>query len=156
RLFVNDVLRHEKLTGYVGAPRYPATYKVQIFTPVGATPYEIPRPVLAGDWQLRPADSAGNPVVLFVTPSFGSLVAGADVLEKEFINGTAPGAYSLVARIPTGDDIYMEDAVPAGGSTFAGGGDTFTFGSTTPSPFSGTSRHKHALIAGSHNHGFNA
>lgn len=138
RLFINNTLLHERVSGFTGGIKYPAFYgdvTLQRASATGAFP-RIPAPKLAGDWQLRPKDRLNNPVVVFTAPSHGSIGAGASDLEKEYFNGTIPGPYELAARIDVGIEIWVEDGIPSGGTL--GGGTTGSWvNSPPPVPFSG-------------------
>jgi len=50
--------------------------------------------------------------------------------------------------------VWVDDAVPAGAWTGAGGGDTWNWASSNPTPFSGTLAHQSTLAAGIHYHYF--
>jgi hypothetical protein len=156
RLYINDVLRHERLVGFTGSVRYPATYRVQVFTPIGATPNTVPAPILRGDgWRLRPLDNDGDPVVTFLTPAHGSLDPGANALEKEYFDGTQPGEYKLIGRIDPALEVWVQDAAPAGSSVITSGG-SWVFGASSPPPFSGNLRLKSPLAAGDHEYLFHS
>jgi len=49
---------------------------------------------------------------------------------------------------------WVDDSVPAGAMTGAGGGDSWNWVSGNPSPFAGTSAHQSALASGLHEHFF--
>src|SRR5262245_22355374 len=140
RLFVNDLLIHERVSGFGSPIKYPAYYSFLINTPVGTAPYAMPAPKLTGDWQMRPLDSTGAGVVNFQTPPHGSFSAGSSALEKSYGSGTNPGQYLLTALVNTGDDIWFSEAAPAGSSVTTGGG-VWTFNvsgnGATPVAFSG-------------------
>jgi hypothetical protein len=121
RLFVNDILRHERVTGFVGGIRYPAFFGgVVLSQPSGSGALIIPAPLLSGDWQLRERDQLGNPVVAFATPSHGSITQSG--LSAEYFNGTIPGTYRLKAKIDPGFEIWAEDGRPTGSTESSGGG----------------------------------
>jgi hypothetical protein len=146
RLFINDVLQHS-ITTFASAVTYPATYKARLTLPVSVDPATIPAPLLSGDWQLRS-------VVTFTTPDEGSLSTNGPALATVYSDGDTPGIYALVGQIDPGVDVWMEDAVPTGGTQITGGGDAWTFGNTSPTPQTGTLRHKSSNAAGTHFHGF--
>lgn len=50
--------------------------------------------------------------------------------------------------------VWVEDTVPAGAWTGAGGGDTWQWINSNPAPLSGASAHQSALVAGTHYHYF--
>ena len=50
--------------------------------------------------------------------------------------------------------MWVNDAVPAGGTQFGEGGDSWTWVSSNPAPFSGTLAHQSALASGLHQHYF--
>jgi hypothetical protein len=52
------------------------------------------------------------------------------------------------------DTVWVEDATPAG-ATRGGNGETWTWISANPTPFSGTAAHQSNIVAGLHNHYFN-
>jgi len=63
------------------------------------------------------------------------------------------GACAEPTAKPT-PDVWMEDAVPAGGTQSTSAGDVWNFVSGNPTPFSGTLAHKSENIAGLHEHWF--
>ena len=50
--------------------------------------------------------------------------------------------------------VWVNDAVPAGGTQFGEGGDSWTWVSSNPAPFAGTVAHQSALASGLHQHYF--
>ncbi|MBE0546019.1 MAG: glycoside hydrolase family 9 protein [Verrucomicrobia bacterium] len=50
--------------------------------------------------------------------------------------------------------VWVEDAIPAGGVPGANGGDSWSWISSNPAPYSGTAAHQSALAAGLHEHWF--
>jgi hypothetical protein len=116
RLLINDVLRHERVTGFSGGIQPPAFYgDVNLIRPSasGALP-RIPAPILSGDWQLREYDRLGGQVVLFSLPEPNEGVITGAGGTTEYSDGVVPGNYKLSARIDTGLEIYVEDAPPTG------------------------------------------
>jgi hypothetical protein len=53
------------------------------------------------------------------------------------------------------DMVWIEDSVPDGAITGADGGDDWTWVTSNPAPFSGTSAHQSNLASGTHQHFFN-
>jgi hypothetical protein len=155
RLFVNDVLQHSR-TSLGAAVAYPAIYRGNVIgTPpfMASPPEAVPAPVLKGDWRLATVDQFALPIVDF-SVEHGSLGAGASELQKIYSGGSVPGIYKLSASIKPGNDIWVEDAFPAGASTFTFGGDVINFVGASPTPNTGALCHKSANVAGHHYHGF--
>lgn len=78
---------------------------------------------------------------------------------------------SLPASNPPGDDdpppppppppstvdyIWSDDAIPAGAWMSTSGGDTWTWVTSGPAPYSGAKAHQSAIVAGYHDHSFNS
>ena len=55
-----------------------------------------------------------------------------------------------------GDTVWVDDAVPAGATALAGGGDAWNWISANPAPFSGAKAHQSTLVPGLHEHYFNS
>jgi RHS repeat-associated protein len=53
-----------------------------------------------------------------------------------------------------GEVVWVDDALPAGATAASDGGDSWTWGSTNPSPYSGTVSHQSNIAAGEHQHYF--
>lgn len=162
RTFVDDVLVHSR-TGLGGVVAYPASFWAQLSgaTPpfVVGSPSVIPAYTLSGTWQLRPlitdTDTAldGTPLAIF-SVEHGNLSAGGNPLQRKYSGGTLPGTYKLKASVDPGSFVYMEDAVPTGGTQATENGDAWTFVGSNPTPFSGSLCHKSNNVAGDHCHLF--
>src|SRR5882672_7107385 len=153
RLFINDILAHQRVSGFAAGIQGPAFFSdvsVSVPSGTGRTPV-IPAPLLRGDWRLRPRNRSNNPIVIFTAPSHGS-IAQTD-LQAEYFNGTIPGAYILTAKIDTGIEIWVEDGLP-GGATLLGGSVGSWVNSPPPVPISGNLELRIPNAAGIHSYIF--
>jgi len=153
RLFINDILAHERTAGFAAGIQGPAFFSdLQVTVPsgTGRTPV-IPAPLLKGDWRLRPRNRSNNPIVVFATPSHGS--TNVSDLQAEYFNATIPGAYQLAAKIDTGIEIWLEDGLPAG-ATLIGTPSGSWVNSPPPVPISGNLELRIPNAAGNHNYVF--
>jgi hypothetical protein len=152
RLFINNVLVHERITGFTGGINYPAFYgQVVAIKPSGTGAPRIPPPLLFGDWGMRATDRLGNPVVVFTAPSEGA--TNANGLTVEYSDGEVPGSYKLTGRIDPGIEIWLEDGAPAGAATGAVG--TWAWvNSPPPAPISGALELRGSNAAGDHVYAF--
>jgi hypothetical protein len=94
-------------------------------------------------------------------PAFGSTFTFSPVnngvqwveAEAEWPDGRRAFAKaSFTANSP--NIVWVEDAVPAGATAASDGGDSWTWVSSNPAPFSGRLAHQSALAAGEHQHFF--
>lgn len=70
------------------------------------------------------------------------------------IVGTAKACYYKLDVSSPLDTVWFDDSLPAGASPAGDGGDTWTWVSSSPTPFSGTSAHQSNIAAGEHQHYF--
>ena len=68
--------------------------------------------------------------------------------------GRKPVFTKLQAYLASPQTIWVEDAIPAGATAFAEGGDAWNWTSTNPPPLSGALNHQSNLVAGMHQHAF--
>ena len=91
-------------------------------------------------------------------------VSAAQVgLEGRTLNGMAYTLYGgraswdyagKTAKPVNSDTVWMDDAVPAGATLAADGGDSWTWINSNPTPYSGSLAHQSTLAAGEHQHYF--
>ncbi|HTB81365.1 MAG TPA: hypothetical protein VK717_10810, partial [Opitutaceae bacterium] len=55
-----------------------------------------------------------------------------------------------------GETVWLDDAVPAGATSLAGGGDAWNWVSANPAPFSGAKANQSTITAGLHEHYFSS
>jgi len=63
--------------------------------------------------------------------------------------------WALLAISAKGAGIWMDDALPAGAGSGSTGGDSWTWVSSGPAPYSGSKAHQSSVTAGLHSHSFN-
>lgn len=73
------------------------------------------------------------------------------VAEVEVVGQLVSPAIPTPTPPPSEDSIWVEDAIPAGATTISGGWD---WRGSNPAPFSGSSHHQSALLAGGQQHFF--
>src|SRR5439155_8999439 len=89
-------------------------------------------------------------VQLYATQSAGT---GYSLNEMAvFAPGIGGGNTSAPAIGP--DIVWVEDAVPAGATAAAEGGDSWTWANNNPAPYSGSLAHQSTLVTGFHQHFF--
>src|SRR5262245_11768576 len=156
RVFIDGVLQHTRTLG--STVSYPGAYQVTTSgnaALVLVPPLIVPAPKLEGDWQLADVDLlVFSPIVSFLTPPIGSFTALGELRQKIFGGATTPGQYTLSAKIEPGRNVWMDDAVPTGGTQQTENGDAWTFVGSNPSPIKGTLCHKSNNVAGDHRHYF--
>ncbi|HEV8632454.1 MAG TPA: Calx-beta domain-containing protein, partial [Thermoanaerobaculia bacterium] len=83
----------------------------------------------------------------------GPVLSIADVSVYEGNAGTRQAVFTVTSARALGDVVWFDDAVPAGAG-LAGDGESWTWVSTNPPPFSGSLSHQSALVSGFHQHFF--
>jgi len=76
---------------------------------------------------------------------------------KEASSTVDIGFHYLATGCNNVDTVWVEDSLPPGAVPFSDGGDSWTWVSSNPSPFSGALAHQSALVSGNpynHQHGF--
>jgi acetyl esterase/lipase len=85
------------------------------------------------------------PLTVAPVASPAAAFAGAPVQFAPGVTGGAPWPV---------DSIWVDDALPAGATTFVSGGDTWTWVTANPAPQSGTKSHQSETVPGYHRHAF--
>lgn len=79
--------------------------------------------------------------------------AGASPTQPQREYGYRGGQLLVTAEPSPVDTVWVKDSVPAGASAF-GDGDSWSWVTSGPSPYSGSSAHRSNLAAGMHQHYF--
>jgi hypothetical protein len=102
-------------------------------------------------WEARDQEPAFGPTFTYSPVNNGTQWVEAEAQWPDGRRAFATNTFS--ANSP--NIIWVDDAVPAGATTGADGGDSWNWVSSNPTPFSGTLAHQSALVAGaSHQHFF--
>jgi hypothetical protein len=64
------------------------------------------------------------------------------------------GPWSVSSASSTADTVWFDDVLPTGASGSGDGGDSWSWVSSSPSPFSGTQAHRSNIASGQHQHYF--
>ena len=109
-----------------------------------------PRIVVTRNCPASPGSPGG---VLTFTGSVSN--AGNITLTNIVVTDNAPASQPAPVTNPTPvTTIWVDDTLPAGAVPVGQGGDSWTFVSSNPAPFSGSTAHQSAIIAGLHQHYF--
>ena len=120
-----------------------------------------PLPV-AGQWVRL--DVPASAVALEGSPITGMVFSQYDGRATWDTSGSASATTTVtpptkaIPPVTTGstDTVWLDDAVPVGATSLAGGGDAWNWVGSSPAPFSGAKAHQSAAVAGLHEHYFNS
>src|SRR5581483_112185 len=103
----------------------------------------------SGKGASAPATTTTTPPTTQADPSTSGSTSSGGLVIVPTSPTTAPAAPTTI------DTIWFDDALPAGSSGGATGGDTWLWVASSPSPVSGKVAHQSALRGGLHEHQFN-
>ena len=138
-----------------------APANAQITVPTGVVPVgspvtaslQVPGMDLSGarvTWEARDQEPQYGATFTFTPQNNGTQWVEAEAQWPDGRRAFAQASFN--ANSP--NIVWVDDAVPAGATTGADGGDSWNWISSNPTPFSGTLAHQSAIAAGEHQHFF--
>ncbi|MEO5368132.1 MAG: PKD domain-containing protein, partial [Magnetococcus sp. WYHC-3] len=96
--------------------------------------------------------TAQNPSHVYA--SAGNYTATVTVSDGKGGTASATVVITVTSSGGGGEQVWVEDAIPSGGTAASTGADSWTWVSANPAPYSGSQAHQSAIASGAHQHYF--